>query len=230
MSLINHYLKPPFYQQSGFSLIEISIVLLIVGLLLGGIISPLGSRIESSRRNETKLTADNALQSIYGYALTRGRLPCPDTTGDGVENRNGNNCTQVRGNLPWSTLGIAQQDAWGQNFLYRVSNNFADLIDGTGCNTPTTNVSFSLCSNGDIQVLDQSGGTTVAINVPAIIISRGKNFGSAPAADEAENNDNDAIFVDKVYSSATGAEFDDIVTWVVPGILFNKIVNAGLLP
>lgn len=216
--------------QSGFSLIEIALVLVIVGLLIGGLLSPLSTQIENSQRNETKIIMTQALEAIYGYTLANGRLPCPDTTGDGAENRTGNNCTVVRGNLPWSTLALGSEDAWGQAYLYRVTNSYADLVDGTGCGTPTLNISFSLCSVGDIQVLDQAAGITVAANIPAVIVSRGKNFGIAMAADEAENNNNDATFVDKTYTSAAGAEYDDIINWIVPGVLLNRMVNAGRLP
>ncbi len=217
--------------QRGFSLIEISIVLIIVGLLLGGLMAPLGTQIESSRRNETKQQIAQSIEAVYGYSLANGRLPCPDTTNDGAENRTGNNCTAVSGNLPWATLAMNVQDSWGQPLLYRVSNNFADLVDGTGCAaTPAANISFSLCSVGDIQVRDSAGGTFVAINVPALVISRGKNWAVAPAADEAENSNNDVNFVKKNYSSAAGAEFDDMVSWVVPGILISRMVKAGRLP
>ncbi len=215
---------------SGFSLIEMAIVLVVVGLLLGGLMAPLATQIENSRRNETQQIMAQSLEAIYGYSLANGRLPCPDTTGDGAENRVGNNCKSVRGNLPWATLAIGSQDAWGQAFLYRVTNSYADLVNGTGCGTPTPNISFSLCSTGDIQVLNAAGGSTVAVNVPAVIVSRAKKRAAAAAADEAENNDNDAIFVSKNYTSTVGTEFDDIVNWVVPGVLVSRMVNAGRLP
>ncbi len=218
------------HRDNGFSLIEISVVLVIVGLLLGGMMMPLATQMEKSRRNETQMLIDQAFEAIYGYALMNGRLPCPDTSGDGLENRAGVNCTLVRGSVPWATLGTANTDAWGQTFIYRVSNNYADSVDGTGCGTATTNVSFSLCSSGDIQVLNARGGGTVASNVPAVIVSRGKNWTNAPSNDEAENTDNDAIFVSKGFSSAAGAEFDDLIGWVVPGVLSNRMVNAGRLP
>lgn len=228
--MIRQIMRKTTRKQSGFSLIEISIVLVIVGLLLGGMMMPLSTQMEKSRRNDTRAMIDQAFEAIYGYALMNGRLPCPDTSGNGMENRSGGNCTSVNGGLPWASLGTANADAWGQTFSYRVTNAYADTVDGTGCGSATFGVSFSLCSNGDIQVLDARSGGQMASNVPAIIFSRGKNWTRAPSNDEAENTDNDAIFVSKNYSSVAGSEFDDLIVWMVPGILSNRMVNAGRLP
>ena len=65
---------------------------------------------------------------------------------------------------------------------YRVTNNFADTTDGTGCGTATAGVSFELCSAGDIQIVDGSpGGNPVAANIPAVIFSQGKNWATSTA-------------------------------------------------
>ena len=231
MSITNHNIKYSARFQTGFSLIEISIVLVILGLLLGGLMTPMATQIENSRRNETQITLEQLKESIYGYALINGRLPCPDTNSDGAEDRAGNTCSSASGFLPWSTLAMGNADAWGQNFTYRVTTSFADNVDGTACGgTPTLGVSFSLCSLGDIQVRDQAAGNIVASNIPAIIVSRGKNWALAMAADETENTNNDATFISKNYSSVTGSEYDDLVTWIVPGVLVNRMVTAGRLP
>lgn len=201
--------------QQGFSLIEVAIALVITGLLLGGLMTPLATQMDSSRRNETRQTQAAVLEAIYGYALVTGNLPCPDTDNDGLENRAGNACVAPGGTLPWATLAIGNGDGWGRNFIYRVSANFADTNDGTGCDTPTPGVSFSLCSTGDIQVQDAAAGGMVANGVPAIVVSQGNSLGVA--ADETENSDNDSVFVARTYT----ADYDDMVVWLVPGILYN---------
>lgn len=218
------------YQQ-GFSLIEISIVLVIVGLLLGGLMTPLATQFENSKRNETQQTLETIAEALYGFALTQGRLPCPDTDNDGQENPLGGvgGCAAFFGTLPWVTLNTGNSDAWGQPFIYRVTDTYADATDGTGCGTTTPGVSFSLCSIGNIQVLDAAAGNTVAITLPAIILSRAAN-GAAAGADENENGDNDAVFVSKEYSTLAGNPFDDMVEWIVPAILNNRMVKAGRLP
>lgn len=213
----------------GFSLIEIAIVLVIVGLLLGGMMTPLATQFENAKRNETEQTLETIGEALYGYAISQGRLPCPDTNNDGIENLAGAACTAVFGNLPWVSLNVGNSDAWGRPFMYRVTAVYADTNDGSGCGTATVGVSFSLCSSGDIQVLTAAAGNALANAVPAIILSRGAN-GAAVGADENENGDNDTSFVVKEYSTLAANPFDDLVYWIVPGVLSNRMVKAGRLP
>lgn len=72
---------------------------------------------------------------------------------------------------------------------------------------------------------------TLTDNAIAVVFSLGKNAptgGTSP--DEKQNLDNDLFFVSHVPSSVTGSEFDDIVDWLSPNILFNRAVAAGTLP
>jgi prepilin-type N-terminal cleavage/methylation domain-containing protein len=168
----------------------------------------------------------------------------PDETNDGVEDTvaagGGLTCATETGNLPWGTLGVKGKDEWDNYFTYHVEKTFADRDNATTDGTPlqagcagisaTLGVSFSLCSDGDITVLDSAGGNNVATNITAIVVSHGKNWGNSTSADEAENTDGNAVFVDKDYSQATGAEYDDILIWISPHILNTMSVKAGMLP
>lgn len=243
--------------QTGFSLIELAIVLFILSLILGGLLVPLTVQIEQKERELTQAQLEEIRDVLYGFIMVsnggRNRFPCPDCrtagegtclaadVGDGQEDRNAganNICKSEIGNLPWATLGIKGTDAWDQPFTYRVRSEFADDIDGTGDCTPNTvNVSFALCSIGDIDILDSNGGTAVAQDVPAIVISHGKNYSVAPTAHEEENYDDSTVggdtletFVDKDFSDDAVAGFDDLVIWISPHILRTKMLNAGILP
>lgn len=129
-------------------------------------------------------------------------------------------------------LGVKGTDEWDNNFTYRVDDVFADATDGTACAAAATlGVSFSLCSDGDITVNDLAvAGNNVASLIPVIVVSHGKNWAFAASADEADNTDGDAIFVDKEYSATVGAEFDDLMIWISPHILRTMTVKAGILP
>lgn len=253
--MIIHTLK-----NRGFSLIELAVVLFIISLILGGLLPPLATQIEQRERESTQGQLDEIKQVIYGYVLQNRYLPCPDcrdntgncaglTANDGVEDTIGGplfQCATSAGNLPWSTLGVKETDAWGRPFTYRVTDIFADRGTGSdttaGCTPTTTGVSFALCSNGDINIFGnnadaEAGVNFLAQNVPAIVVSHGANWSDTPSDDEEENyedssNANDELsrFVYRDFSSDEGNEFDDLMIWISPHVLRTKMLNAGLLP
>lgn len=238
--------------QNGFTLIELAVVLMIVGLLLGGMLVPLSAQLEQRNITDTQKSLSEINEAIIGYALVNGRLPCPAdptiATGSANAGISRATCTTAAnstGVLPWATLGVSETDAWGNRFTYRVTPDFADAIgSGTygGC-TPSpipTLASFGLCSVGNLNVLSAAtGGTTIAGSVPAVIISHGRNGAGAYTqqgaqlavssnADEQENSNGSSnnIYV----SHALTQTFNDLVVWISPNILFNRMVAAGKLP
>lgn len=247
-------MKPVNTQQTqlGFTLVEMAIVLAIITLLLTGLIPTISNQIEQKQRSETRKQMDEIQQALIGFAIINGRLPCPadpailtGTANAGIERAT---CTTaavtVDGVLPWVTLGVPETDAWGNRFTYRVTEYFADTIalntvqtTGTCTSTPTSS-SFALCTEGDITIKDSVGGNTVASKIPAIVVSHGPKSSGAytsqggavriagATGDELENANNDATFIYKT----TASDFDDLVVWVSPNTLFNRMVTAGKLP
>jgi prepilin-type N-terminal cleavage/methylation domain-containing protein len=217
-------------QCSGFSLIELAIVLLIVGLLLGGLLVPLSTRIEATYRQETDALLQEVKESLYGYAVVNGRLLCPDCRdgagncssvpvadlNDGQGDLSEGECATEEGNLPWAELGVGYQDAWGQPLDYRVTKLFAR----------DPGPSFSLSDIGDITVKDPVGATDVATDIPAIVVSHGKNWASLGSTDEQENNGADRVYVYRGYAR----DFDDLLIWLSPHVLKYRMVAAGRLP
>lgn len=227
----------------GFSLIEMAVVLFIVVLLLGSLLVPFATQVEQRRIAETQKTLEEAKEALIGFAVVNGRLPCPDSTNDGIEDPLGGPCDAVAGILPWVTLGVANADAWGNRFRYGVTVAFA------------TAGGITLATPGTLRVCNANcaGGATVANQIPAIILSHGKNGhgainsnrvagdtttipcpGTPPAcsADEAENISPDTNFVSRTITptNTPAGEFDDLVTWLSPNILFNRMVAAQKLP
>jgi len=262
-------MKMKYSAPQGFTLIEMTMVIFILGLLMASFLDPLATRVEQEERNNTQIQLDVIEEILYGYVLQNNYLPCPDctdntancvaqTANDGVEDTiddagDEESCATLVGNLPWVTLGVKGTDEWDNNFTYRVSDDFADRddpddnsgtgeSDGTGCATSATlGVSFSLCSDGDIEIFSTDvaadAGTTgdVANDIPAIVVSHGKNWATAASDDEGQNdpninNDTDNEFVDKDYTQTAGAEFDDLMIWISPHILRTMTVKAGILP
>ena len=237
--------------DNGFTLLEITVVLFIIGLLLGGLLVPLSTYIEQGQRVQTQTQLEEAREMLYGFTLKNHRLPCPDCSsntagncgdiagadaahiGDGEEDIiAGDNCAHEIGNLPWVTLGMDGKDVWGHRFTYRVTNNFADAAAaGAGCTPDTLQVSFGLCSDGNIDIVAAAGTANyVARFVPAIVLSHGRNGMDTASPDELENSDGDAVFVYRDYSNEATTGFDDMLVWISPHVLRVKMLNAGILP
>lgn len=241
-------------KQSGFTLIELAIVLVIVGVLIGSFIGTLGARIDTTRRAETAEDLDRIKTALLGYAYSTGAgshyLPCPctancDTNGGlnpGQENRGGGGaCTAVTavGYLPWGTLGLKPGDSWNTLYSYWVDPDFSDSA-----------TAFVLADTGSGQVRTRSpnGANTplVAGNVVAVVYSHGKNtYGglsvagdalpAIPAAnvDEINNTDNNSEFVSRIPTgpdaTTAGGEFDDIVLWITDYEIKARMIDAGML-
>ena len=255
----------------GFSLIEMAFVLVIITLLLGGLLVPFATQVEQRRIAETQKAMEEIKEALIGYALSHSStststpiqpyLPCPDATAgavspgntlnDGQEDRKpGGSCDQTEGNLPWATLGVGNQDAWGNRFHYSVTAEFSGSSLGFGLGT---GANIDVCSVAPPPGTSACSPASAAIanNVPAVVVSFGKNgYGAlsvnsaggrniAPGVanlDELANQPGPGpthtIFVSRTLTlpGAGSTEFDDLVVWLSPNILFNRMVAAGKLP
>jgi prepilin-type N-terminal cleavage/methylation domain-containing protein len=118
--------------SKGFSLLEMAVVMVILTLLLSGALIPLATIKESEQIRATKATILEAFDSLQGFAVLHGRLPCPDQDGDGDGEPTGiceGDGDTVEGFLPWKQLGLQKRfDAWGQVFHYRILANGAKKL------------------------------------------------------------------------------------------------------
>ncbi|MFP5393021.1 MAG: type II secretion system protein [Gammaproteobacteria bacterium] len=230
--------------SAGFSLVEMAVVLVIVGLLIGGLLTPLSMQLEQRRIGDTQKAMEEAREALIGFALRNGYLPCPAVSAvNGLEDRSGATCTggKRQGLLPWATLGVQKLDAWGRIYHYSVSPSFSN-----------SQALFDLRTRRDITIgtRDARGNlvAATAINdIPAVIVSHGMNgYGgvsdigvrtlAATTTNLDERTNTQAAGIAFVARSATdntaapGGEFDDLVLWISPNVLFNRMVSAGALP
>lgn len=224
--------KPRHFAEDGFTLVELTIVLIIFSLLAGGMMMSLGSQQDLTNARETEKRMNEVRDALLGYAVVNRYFPCPanpttasGAAGAGTEVRVAGSCSATEGVVPWATLGVAETDSWGRRLTYRVTTAFSQ------------NTGFTLATGGSINVLAAAGGTSLASNIPAIIVSHGKNglraylpdgsrMAATADAGEQENSNSDDTFV----SSTPTPSFDDQVLWIAPTILMNRMISAGRLP
>ena len=228
-------LPPSCRQQSGFSLVELAVVMVVLGLILGGMLMPLSTQRDINNRKNTEAQLTEIYQALLGFAAINGRLPCPATaTSAGLADPNvaNTNCQQEHGFVPGRTLGLDGSyngnnlltDPWNNPIRYSLSSvngwAYANQID------------ISL-AGGNYRVCRQSGcgaGTIIAENIVVVLHSRGKDGALGTASpNQLENTDNDADFVKTEISEANNAEFDDIPRWISPNILALELLRAGKL-
>src|SRR5713226_889518 len=148
-------------KSTGFSLVELAVALAIIALLLAGALIPLSTQIDVRNGADTQRSMDSIREALIGFAQANGRLPCPangatpagtvDTTtwpasiAAGAEqwNAGANVCYTAIGVVPWTTLGVAETDAWGRRFTYRVSPVFSDLWGASTWSTTTGTIPAS---------------------------------------------------------------------------------------
>lgn len=189
-------------RQRGFTLLEMAIVVFIVGMLTAGLIGPVQVQLEARDRRKTLDYMTQVSEALIGFALTHRRLPCPDTTGDGMADpqfvlSGGGACDNVTGFVPWAELGVDPADAWGNLLTYRVrAPQFTFPAQNTTCDGEASG-EFDLCAQGNIVINTRgddvaTSGTTetkfsfraaTPDNVAAVIVSHGRNGYGATGLD-----------------------------------------------
>ena len=239
---VTHSVHRPIHLQ-GFTLVEMAIVLIIITLVVGGALVPLAAQIEQRQRAETQRTLDEIKEALIGYTLSHGVLPCPSNESAGIpDGTASSSCTTIAtGYIPWVTLGVNNHDAWGNLIRYAVDTKFT--------------TTFTLQTTGSITIQTRNtAGAIVNLSsaIPAVVLSLGKNGYGALSADGINqftpatfSTNNPDEYTNKKQNSnqffsrtptppgtaaSLGGEFDDMVLWISPNILFNRMVAAGKLP
>ena len=194
-------------RQRGLSLLELAIVILIMGLLLGGLLMPLSARVDQQRFDTTTRQLDDIRAALAGYALANDALPCPATpASSGRASPTASGCTVQHGFVPAVTLGLPGGrnddqllvDAWGNPIRYSVSDSDADadgnwdfLRPGEMRNVTVASLAPDLrvCTTaaGSSPTACASNATTVVATAPAVLLSMGKDWAAFSSTDQQEN-------------------------------------------
>lgn len=174
--------------ERGFTLVELSIVVAIVAVLVGGTLMLGGARLDQQRVNSTKERLDLIERALKNYAEVNGRLPCPadsrltrSSTDYGKASGPNGDCTTgtvkaprssgevVSGAVPFIELALPADlmfDNWGRKFTYVVDRRY------TSTNAAKMNAQNSKC--GSIVVADASD-VAITSNAMFVLISHGRD-------------------------------------------------------
>lgn len=255
-------------QQTGFTLVEIAIVLVIFGLVMTALLMPLQAQRTRAAQLQTEATLESAKRSLLGFAQAQGRLPCPATAvSNGAEAPlGGGACTVQTGFLPASTLGVQPTDAqgfaldaWNNRIRYAVTQSSTALIVNPATPDFTSNIEDNIATPlvNEADGLNTIGianltpnirvcGTSTAANCSAainlinnavaVIYSLGTTgLQAAGGVDETENLnavaglDNVFVHHDLAAAGAPNGEYDHLMVWISPFVLYNSMIEAGQL-
>ncbi|MCB2108800.1 MAG: prepilin-type N-terminal cleavage/methylation domain-containing protein [Rhodobacteraceae bacterium] len=227
-------------RQLGFTLIEIAIVLVVIGLLVSGGLVAISPVLQSAKISESKSKIARVESALLAYVIANGCLPCPASTarpsstdaaaGQSEVGGAGNTapcagaCTFTVGIVPWENLGLAEgdvTDGFNNLLTYAATSALSDSA------TDMTR-SGSTYPAGALTVTDALGNLTTA--AAYVIVGHGVDgsFAFAPftgaqradqqggaSANQTQNGDfADGTFALVAPNPNTGANyFDDIVVF-----------------
>lgn len=110
-------MKKNVKRNDGFTLIEIMVVLIIIGLLAGIVVPKLMGRTEEAKRTKTAVQIKNLQSSLDLYRLDSGIYPSTDQGLQALVEK------PAVGEIPnnWKEGGYIDkipQDPWGNNYVY----------------------------------------------------------------------------------------------------------------
>lgn len=226
--------------HSGYTLVELSIVIIIIGLLTASGLVVGTSMVERAAYIDSRKLLEHINRSLQDYYIVNGHLPCvaslttlPGTSGFGMEisdcstnpvapggtGRVGTPAVRI-GMVPVRTLGLADSaasDKFGNRIIYAVTERLTDrnLFGG---------------SPGAITIRDMNNNSILS-DAAYVLVSHGRDRKGAYAystgnipipCNVAANLDthncdlSDAIFREAPFSSGDVANtfFDDLIHWV----------------
>jgi prepilin-type N-terminal cleavage/methylation domain-containing protein len=250
-------MRSPLSLHAGFSLLELSIVLIVLALLFGTLIPGFSAYRQQAENEEARQQLETANEALLGFAIRHGRLPCPAApAGSGLESpENGGECSHPwNGLLPASTLGLNPVDEhgyaldpWGNPLHYAISA-FKLAACGSGpCLTNANGIrniwnsetppqpDLRICRSATNKTglggtAECAAGNALTKDAVTVVYSLGRNGKQNPASsDEKANTDNDRLFISHDISLPP-EEFDDRITWISANIFYARMMSAGRLP
>lgn len=217
--------KPSAVNRKGFTIVELAVVLVLVGILITLGIKMIGPLTQRAKTSDTKGTIDAAVEAVAGFASTNRRLPTTAEFAGTVKKPN---------------------DAWGNPLYYIVDVNLAPPtpVPSTDyiCGRKTTGITIRNCLTNDCATAAGTDYNDIP-NVAFAIVSGGVNFnvqtalaaatGRATVYVQNGSTNRDACTTVANCPNYTGTlinrpeRYDDIVNWVTLNELRTKVGCQG---
>ncbi|MCD6036059.1 MAG: hypothetical protein K0R63_1800 [Rickettsiales bacterium] len=239
-------LRPNTLQSRGFSLVELSAVLVIISVILGSAISIAVNQDDPVKLTQTQMKMQAIEEALAGFVAINRRLPCPASgtlalnhASFGLEQKAGVTCDDtspyyttsgrvVGGVVPIRTLQLPDSfmlDGWGNRITYAVNGYMA--------RDPSQTTNFINVTGMNESYLDIKAafpGSMQTARAAYVLVSHGKNgYGawlrnggsqiwlSGADTDEFENN--------HMTAAATITSYDGEFTQKYPTATFDDIVE-----
>lgn len=146
-------LNYPSRNKHGFTLLEMAIVIVIIGLALGVMMQASRGIRDAENRSLIKKKLEVLDTAFAHFVAVNKRLPCPangtiasSALNAGMESPSPatgtcNPTTQIYGVVPWVTLGLTEEDAtdpWMARMTYRVDPTLTQTMDMSNCDPSST--------------------------------------------------------------------------------------------
>jgi len=193
--------------KKGFTLIEMAVIVIIVGVLLATFLPRMLGTIKGDVAKKSRNDVRHARDEIIGYAVVNSLLPHATPDWEAVRD----DIKEI----------ASREDAWGQRLLYLWAQN------GTG-----DLVSSNICDHAHTTLSVTQGGTTTP-DVAFIVLSKGENMqcdlcdSGFPGPGASHPGAITPNILPYGSNNATSGKFDDIVEYVTLGHLQGKLNCAG---
>ncbi len=221
-------------KPKGFTLVEMSIVLIVIGLVILIVFPAMQAVRINMQRNATNQNLQTLLRATTAFVHTAGCLPCPtpaSASGSGFGRVGGTtgsslcgvcSASLAEGIPPFVSLGIpasAAKDGWGRWITMRIDPALAinfgvvpptsPCVSGDGCTIGLSQKGLcrsGLATTNRISVLTPSGGTQEAA---VLFVSHGPNgYGAYTASPISGYGSSSHYYNGPASSCSTGGGYE----------------------
>ncbi len=199
----------------GIGLIEIAVIIVVIGVLLSIGMELFKLLVKKTKFVESKEVVLSLKESVIGYTLTRGKLPCDSTE----------TCSSPQKRYNELARAI---DSWGNALVYLYWGQLRDTSDL--CSETSTGITVRICGG------DPSCASPLQIisDVAFVVLSKGENRNKQTAGSGRQ----DSPITVNIYEYGTNADddvsdgdasqegYDDIVEYVTLYQLKDKLCQG----